>query len=58
MSRNAIERAIEDAARHGADSEPEHEIGDLQALARQLWALLTPDQRKAFSASWRSWEAP
>lgn len=51
-----IERAIADAARHGEQSEPEHEIGDLQQLARQLWALLSPAQRKTFTAQWRPWD--
>lgn len=51
-----IDRAIEDAVFHGEASEPEQEIGDLQELARQLWRLLTPEQRKAFAAQWRPWD--
>jgi hypothetical protein len=33
------------AQQHGRDSEPEHEVGDLQELASIVWAMLTPEQR-------------
>ena len=39
-----------DAARvHGEDSEPDHEVGDLQTYMQVMWELLTPEQRKAFA---------
>jgi hypothetical protein len=54
---DALERAIDDAADHGQAGDPDHEVGDLQQLARQLWALLTPAQRRAFAGAWRPWSA-
>lgn len=44
-----IEFFIEAACQHGEDSEPDHEVGDLQDLLRGMWALLTPAQRVAFA---------
>ena len=41
-----VERLIEAARRHGEDSEPDHEVGDLQDVLRAAWAELTPDQRR------------
>jgi hypothetical protein len=41
------------AKRHGEDGDPDMEVGDLQQLARDLWAMLTPKQRKAFPSSCR-----
>lgn len=35
-----IERLLELAALHGLDSEPDHEVGDLQDLLRAVWKLL------------------
>ena len=50
-----IDNVIESAYRHGFDSELDMEVGDLQSLARDLWKLLTPAQRKTFAAdpTWR-----
>lgn len=42
-----VEDLIGFARKHGEDSEPEHEVGDLQDLLRAAWALLTPEQRRA-----------
>jgi hypothetical protein len=52
-----IETMIEDAERHGRDSDPDHEVGDLQALARVLWGALAPDARARITADWRTWDA-
>lgn len=41
-----LERLIEAARRHGEDSEPDHEVGDLQDILRAAWEQLTPDQRR------------
>jgi hypothetical protein len=30
---------------HGLESEPDHEVGDLQDLLREAWRLMTPAQR-------------
>jgi hypothetical protein len=48
MSLN-VEFYIGAAQKHGEDSEPGHEVGDLQAFLRAAWKLLTPEQRVAFS---------
>jgi hypothetical protein len=40
-----LEVLLDAAERHGEQSEPEHEAGDLQAIVRSCWALLTPEQR-------------
>lgn len=49
-SDNAIETLIEAAERHGAESDPDHEIGDLQDLLRAAWELMSQEQRRAFWA--------
>lgn len=46
-----LEALLRIAKQHGEDSEPDHEVGDLQDLLRPMWKLLTPDQRNAFMAS-------
>lgn len=38
------------AQRHGEDSEPDHEVGDLQAFFRAAYDMLTPEQRECFLA--------
>lgn len=41
------ERVITAAKQHGDDSEPEHEVGDLQDVVRAMWHLMAPHQRVA-----------
>lgn len=42
-----FESILRAASVHAAVSEePDHEVGDLQDLARVLWGLLTPAQRR------------
>jgi hypothetical protein len=43
-----LERFIEIARQHGAESEPDHEVGDLQDLLRPMWGLLNSDQKRQF----------
>lgn len=42
-----IEQVLDAAQRHGEQSEPDHEVGDLQEIVRALWAMLSPEQRDA-----------
>jgi hypothetical protein len=35
------------AARHGRESDPDHEVGDLQGIVQLCWSLLTKEQREA-----------
>lgn len=44
-----VEFYIEAAGQHGENSEPGHEVGDLQELLREMWELLTPAQRLQFA---------
>lgn len=39
------------AKRHGEDSEPDHEAGDIQEFFRATYKLLTPIQRERFAAN-------
>jgi hypothetical protein len=43
-----IEAYIAAAEQHGKDSEPDHEVGDLQDMLRVAWSLMTPAQRVSF----------
>jgi hypothetical protein len=47
-SDGAINVLVRGAEQHGEDSEPDHEVGDLQELLILMWGLLTPEQRVAF----------
>ena len=38
-------KLIEGARSHGEESEPDHEVGDLQAFLLACWAVLTPELR-------------
>jgi hypothetical protein len=42
----AVEELIELAQEHGEESEPEMEVGDLQAALRVVWQMLTEDQQR------------
>jgi hypothetical protein len=39
---------IRAAEEHGNDSDPDHEVGDLQMLANFLWQYMPEEARKAF----------
>lgn len=43
--RHFVGQLIDAARRHGEDSDPEMEVGDLQALVWRFWEALTPEQR-------------
>lgn len=49
--RDRADAFIEGARLHGEDSDPDHEVGDLQEFFRAAYGLLTPDQRIAFERS-------
>lgn len=49
--------AIEDAARHGRESDPDHEVGDLQCFARLLWERVPAAARAELAAGWHAWDA-
>lgn len=40
-----IEKYIQAAKQHGEDSEPDHEVGDLQDILRSVWPLLGEDAK-------------
>ena len=41
-----MKAALQAARNHGAESEPDHEIGDLQDMVSVLAYMLTPEQIK------------
>jgi hypothetical protein len=41
-----IENLITAAELHGQESEPDHEVGDLQDVLRTCWRLMSGDQRR------------
>lgn len=44
-------RTLLDAAEHhGRESEPDHEVGDLQDILFDCWKVMTDDQKKAVYA--------
>ena len=52
---NLVERVIAAAERHGKQSEAGMEVGDLQELARDLWANMTLQQRASFTGRVIDW---
>lgn len=46
-----LECLMEVAKSHGEDSEPDHEVGDLQDLLRPMWESMTPAQQRSYLAS-------
>lgn len=50
-----IARIMVAATAHAEQSEPDMEIGDLQALVMDLWHAMTSEQRAAFerNTTWR-----
>ncbi|MGA0553883.1 hypothetical protein ACO2TQ_35165 [Burkholderia sp. OKR4-1] len=47
-SRYNGELCIRASKEHGESSDPDHEVGDLQDYLRDMWKLLTPEQRDAY----------
>lgn len=50
-----LEDFITAAKKHGEDSHPDHEVGDLQDLLRAAWEIMTPDQRYKLTVSTEAW---
>ena len=42
----ALSQILSAAARHGRESEPDHEVGDLQDALRACWKQPFPDQKE------------
>ena len=42
----SFNNALIAAKRHGENSDPDHEVGDLQDMLRVAWALMTETQRQ------------
>jgi hypothetical protein len=55
MTDNSIEALIQSAKQHGLDSEPDHEVGDLQQFLRIAWAVMTPAQAAIFMDNIEPW---
>jgi len=45
-----IEQIIAAARAHGEDSEPDHEVGDLQEVLRACWSTMTQKARLSVAA--------
>ncbi len=41
-----LRELLQAAANHGQASEPDHQVGDLEALVMACWARLSPAQRR------------
>lgn len=46
MPSDLCERLINAAKNHGMDSEPDHEVGDLQDILRTCFEVMSIEQRK------------
>ena len=46
MTTELLEKLLAAAKAHGAESESEHEVGDLQGLLGSCWNRLTDAQRR------------
>ncbi len=46
MAERDIEAIIQRAKKHGEESEPDMEVGDLQQVLRFIWGTLTSYQRR------------
>ena len=45
-----LQQLLDMAQQHGEDSEPDHEVGDLQEMLTACWATMSPaDRRKVFA---------
>lgn len=50
MATNLLDKLLAAAQAHGAGSEPDHEIGDLQGILLSCWKQLTAEQQRAVYA--------
>lgn len=46
MTSSLLEELLAAAKAHGDESEPDHEVGDLQGLLASCWERLTPEQQR------------
>jgi len=46
MSDDLLDKLLAAAEAHGSDSEPDHEVGDLQAIIRSCWKRMSSTQRR------------
>ncbi|CAN7783441.1 hypothetical protein LJR175_008322 [Variovorax sp. LjRoot175] len=46
-----VERILNAAEQHGQNSEPDHEVGDLQDVLRAAWSLMSTEQRDQLMAA-------
>jgi hypothetical protein len=46
-----VDRILTAAQQHGSNSEPDHEVGDLQEVLRAAWSLMLPEQRNQLMAA-------
>lgn len=46
VSAELLDKLLQAAQNHGAEEEPDHEAGDLQAIVRSCWAKLTLAQQQ------------
>jgi hypothetical protein len=44
-----IEFYLQAAEKHGSESDPDNEVGDLQQFLRAMWRLLSAEQKHAFA---------
>jgi hypothetical protein len=42
----SLQRILDAARRHGEESDPDHETGDLIDVLRAVWPLVPPNQRR------------
>lgn len=45
MTTDLLNQLLAAAEAHGAESEPDHEVGDLQQVLYSCWKRLTPEQQ-------------
>ena len=46
VTTSLLEELLAAAKAHGDESEPDHEVGDLQGLLTSCWNRLSPDQQR------------
>lgn len=65
-SNSLIEVVIDGCQGHGRESDPDHEVGDLQIALRLAWRLMSAQQRRAYMTDpeiveimgWSTWPDP
>jgi hypothetical protein len=57
VTEGGIEALLAAAQAHGEQSEPDHEVGDLQEILRACWAAMTPRARRQILDGFRDFLA-